>query len=874
DEETKEGKLKLFESYAYKEEQHIPKEFGVGEGLIGQCAAQKEKILLTNVPSRYVKINTAHGKIKPTSLIVLPVVFEAKVKGVIELASLDAFSETHIDFLGQLTESIGIVLNTIEANSRTEELLIQSQSLAGELKVQQEELRRTNDELQDKALLLVKQKDELELKNVEVEEARSSLEEKANQLTLTSKYKSEFLANMSHELRTPLNSLLILAQQLFENQEGNLTTKQVQYARTIHACGDDLVQLINNILDLSKIESGHITPHISKSSIAEITSFAETTFKPIAEARKLRYRIETDTTLPDIIETDVQRLNQIIKNLLSNAFKFTEQGEVILRIFIASKGWKRGNPYLDTADQVIAFSISDTGIGISVEKQQIIFEAFQQAEGSTSRKYGGTGLGLSISKGLAELLGGSIEIESEEGKGSVFTLFLPIRPYLQAGAVLALKPAIEAQVKKALAKTNGEVPAVKELVFDHGDSINETGDDRNSIQSHERCVLIVESEPDFSKTLVEKAHEIGLKAIIATNYLEVFDFINRFDPIAVIIEFKGRDSSAWKVISLLTHDLALRHIPIHVVSNEQNRQMALKRGARSFIPRDADNTAALKTLFQDIVSYGANRMRNVIVIGNNEIETNRIANVHRDELLKVTVIPQVESELDALTTMSYDCIIVDHPWSQPNGDAFLESLLARRKPGIPVFIYSEKTQKEIQQNSNEFDPLLIAVEDTESVESLLEVTISHLHIRHKSLSPEKRSVIENIHNRHDILAGKNVLVVDDDVRNLFAVTTILERFQINVLTAESGGVAIKMIKDNSKIEMVLMDIMMPEMDGYETTQRIRGDRRYADLPIIAVTAKAMKGDREKCIDAGASDYIVKPIKIDQLLSLMRLWFHK
>jgi CheY-like chemotaxis protein len=648
----------------------------------------------------------------------------------------------------------------------------------------------------------------------------------------------------------------------------------VQYARTIHACGDDLVQLINNILDLSKIESGHITPHISKSSIAEITSFAETTFKPIAEARKLRYRIETDTTLPDIIETDVQRLNQIIKNLLSNAFKFTEQGEVILRIFIATKGWRRGNPYLDTADQVIAFSISDTGIGISIEKQQIIFEAFQQAEGSTSRKYGGTGLGLSISKGLAELLGGSIEIESEEGKGSVFTLFLPIRPYLQAGAAMTFKPAIEAQVKKALAKTHSALPAVKELVFDHGDSINETGDDRNTIQSHERCVLIVETEPEFSKTLVEKAHEIGLKAIIATNYLEVFDFINRFDPIAVIIEFKGRDSSAWKVISLLRHDLALRHIPIHVVSAEQNHEMALKRGARSFIPRDADNSAALKTLFQDIVSYGANRMRNVIVVGNNEIETNRIANMHRDELLKVTVIPQLESELDGLTTMSYDCIIVDHPWSQPNGDDFLERLNSRKKPGTPVIIYSDKSQSEIQGNNNEFDPSLIVVQDNEPLENLLEVTISRLHIRHKSLSPEKRAVIENIHNRHDILAGKNVLVVDDDVRNLFAVTTILERFQINVLTAESGNVAIQMIKDNSKIEMVLMDIMMPEMDGYETTQRIRGDHRYSDLPIIAVTAKAMKGDREKCIDAGASDYIVKPIKIDQLLSLMRLWFHK
>jgi HAMP domain-containing protein/signal transduction histidine kinase/CheY-like chemotaxis protein len=873
-EEGRESKLRLFESYAYKEEQHIPKEFSIGEGLIGQCAYQKEKILLTNVPQKYVKISTAHGNIKPSSLIVLPVVFETKVKGVIELASLDALSETHIDFLGQLTESIGIVLNTIEANSRTEELLTQSQSLANELSNQQGELRRTNDELQDKAGLLVKQKDELELKNKEVEEARSSLEEKANQLTLTSKYKSEFLANMSHELRTPLNSLLILAQQLFENLEGNLTSKQVQYARTIHACGDDLVQLINNILDLSKIESGHITPHISKSSIAEITSFAETTFKPISEVRKLRYRIETDTNLPDVIETDVQRLNQIIKNLLSNAFKFTEQGEVILRIFIASKGWRKGNPYLDTADQVIAFSISDTGIGISQEKQVIIFEAFQQAEGSTSRKYGGTGLGLSISKGLAELLGGSIEIESEEGRGSVFTLFLPIRPYLAAGATtIALKPMKDERVQKVLAKIAAAIPIPAELVVDRGDTINETGDDRNSMQSHERCVLIVETDADYSKKLIEKAHEIGLKAIMATNYLEVFDFTNRFDPIAIIIDFKGKESSAWKVISLLRHDLALRHIPIHVVSNQDNHDLALKRGAKTFVARDKNDIGDLKTLFQDIVSYGANRTRNLIVIGNNETDANRIANMHRDELVKVTVIPQLESELDALVTMSYDCIIVDHPWSQTMGSEFMQSLQTRKKPGAPVIVYSEKTQDQLTPEGA-FDPTMIAIPDTLSLDTLLEETISHLHIRHKSLSPEKRVVIENIHNRQDILAGRSVLVVDDDVRNLFAVTTILERFQINVLTAESGNVAINMLKDHSDIEMVLMDIMMPEMDGYETTQKIRSNRKYSELPIIAVTAKAMKGDREKCIDAGASDYIVKPIKIDQLLSLMRLWFHK
>src|SRR5205823_5340173 len=384
DEETQNVTLKLFAAYGYKEEKNIPNEFSIGEGLVGQCAFEKERILISNVPRDYIRISSGLGRAKPANLIILPVLFENNVKAVIELASLDAFSQTHLELLSQLTESIGIVLNTIETNTRTEELLAQSQSLAGELKVQQEELRRTNDELQDKALLLVKQKDEVEAKNKEVEEARRSLEEKAEQLTLTSKYKSEFLANMSHELRTPLNSLLILAQQLYENAEGNLNDKQIRYAKTIHSCGDDLIQLINDILDLSKIESGFITANISTVRYAEIAGFVETTFKPISEARHLRFTIETDPKLSASMETDLQRLNQILKNLLSNSFKFTEKGEVKLRIYEAAKnlpdgkaGWKPGTSSLDNARRVVAFAIKDTGIGIPQEKQNIIFEAFQ-----------------------------------------------------------------------------------------------------------------------------------------------------------------------------------------------------------------------------------------------------------------------------------------------------------------------------------------------------------------------------------------------------------------------------------------------------------------------------------------------------------------
>src|SRR5687767_6300314 len=512
DDENQKGELSLFAAYGYKADKTIPTHFAVGEGLVGQVAFEKERIILSNVPGNYIKISSGLGKAKPSNLIILPVLFENNVKAVIELASLDMFNQTHLDFLSQLTESIGIVLNTIETNTRTEELLTQSQSLAGELKIQQEELRRTNDELQDKALLLVKQKNEVEHKNKEVEEARKSLEEKAEQLTLTSKYKSEFLANMSHELRTPLNSLLILAQQLYENAEGNLNDKQIRYAKTIHSCGDDLIQLINDILDLSKIESGFITANVSPVRFNEITSFVETTFKPISEAKHLRFNIETDSNLPDAMETDLQRLNQILKNLLSNSFKFTEKGEVRLKIYKAQNNWKQSNENLDSAKNVVAFAISDTGIGIPYEKQNIIFEAFQQAEGSTSRKYGGTGLGLSISRGLADLLGGTIELESESGKGSVFTLYLPVENNASRSEERRHTNLTMSEYK--LEETTGDVeiqsvPTIKVAETKDlnvlNEIINEIGDDRNNILSTDKVILVVEDDIRFAKIMIEKA---------------------------------------------------------------------------------------------------------------------------------------------------------------------------------------------------------------------------------------------------------------------------------------------------------------------------------------------------------------------------------
>jgi HAMP domain-containing protein/signal transduction histidine kinase/CheY-like chemotaxis protein len=867
DENQENKKLKLFSAYANREEKNVKKEFKIGEGLVGQVAVEKERIILTNVPKNYIKINSGLGEATPLNLIVLPVLFEKEIKAVIELASFEPFSDTHLDFLGQLTDSIGIVLNTIETNSRTEELLTQSQSLA-------DELRKTNEELQDKAHLLAKQKEDVETKNKEVEDARKSLEEKAAQLTLTSKYKSEFLANMSHELRTPLNSLLILAQQLYENHEGNLTDKQIRYAKTIHSCGDDLIQLINDILDLSKIESGYISADFINVRLAEISGFVETTFKHISESKNLKFNIELEKGLPDKIETDVQRLNQILKNLLSNAFKFTEKGEVKLNIYEAKKNWKQPNPTLDAASKVIAFQIKDTGIGISKDKQNIVFEAFQQAEGSTSRKYGGTGLGLSISRGLADLLGGVIELDSEVGNGSTFTLFLPVEYNPNVVKKEKQSTLTISEVNQNNEKLSTAKPAVKDMEVVN-EMINESGDDRNNIVPSDKVVLVVEDDLRFGKIMIEKAHELDLKVVIATGFGEVFELANKYHPIAVTLDVKLPDASGWKILDLFKNDLNFRHIPVHLISGEENRLLAMQRGARSFHLKPLKNEA-LAVLFNDIVQYSARKTKKLLIVEDNELDSSQIAKVlDNGDLIDMTIAQTGKDALELIRSESFDTIIVDFMLPDIGGLDFVVEVNALLKTAMtPVLIYSakefspkEKTQ--LKQYANR-----ILLKNVSSLDLLLEEIVIHLHLNQKDLLPEKRKMIENMRLKEDILVGKNVLVVDDDVRNLFALTTAFEKYKINAITAESGKEAIDILMENNSIDMVLMDIMMPEMDGYETTGKIRREHKNTNLPIIAVTAKAMKGDREKCIEAGASDYITKPVKIDQLLSLMRVWLYK
>jgi HAMP domain-containing protein/signal transduction histidine kinase/DNA-binding response OmpR family regulator len=866
-EKFEDSKLKLIASYAYKKRKAGPVKFSMGEGLIGQCALQKERILLTNVPSDYIEINSGLGAAKPLNIIILPVLFENRLKAVIELASFDSFSQTHQDFLDGLTESIGIVLNTIESNSRTEELLVQSQSLASELKSQQEVLRNTNEELEEKAVLLAAQKSEVELKNQEVEEARKSLEEKANQLTLTSKYKSEFLANMSHELRTPLNSLQILAHELIENHEGNLTAKQIQFAKTINACGDDLIQLINDILDLSKIESGYISVDYSTITFGEIGRYVENTFKHISEAKHLKFGIEMDSDLPETLETDPQRLNQILKNLLSNSFKFTEKGEVGLKIYKAHHNWKTKLPSLDNADTVIAFEISDTGIGISKDKQNIIFEAFQQAEGSTSRKYGGTGLGLSISRGLSDLLGGTIELESVPDEGSKFTLFLPLRVSAQTESkqIEMENNSIIKNAIRSLPSATFHASEIEQYFVD------EVGDDRLNIADGDKVLLIIDSDIDFAKMMLEKSHENGIKVVATSRGSDVIDFLNQFHPHAIVMNINLHDTNGWKIMDRLKNDLSLRHIPIYITSVEEDRDAALKRGARNFLVKPVKEKT-LKYLFNDILDFSNKKAKSLLIVDDNEQELETVVKAIEANDIEITTAKTAKEAINIVREKNFDCIILDLVLPDAQGlDIIKELENDRSEHQTALIVYSAKDLNPKEKaRLNQFANNII-LKTPHSLDQLTDQVALFLHRVHKDLPQKMRTTIDNYYLSDDVLTNKKVLIVDDDMRNLFALTTALERFGLTVMNAESGAEAIYNLEKHHDIDIVLMDIMMPEMDGYETMKRIRADKKNKDMTIIAVTAKAMKGDRQKCIESGASDYITKPVNVDQLLSLMRVW---
>jgi HAMP domain-containing protein/CheY-like chemotaxis protein len=892
--------MRLLGSYAYSERKNLSNEFRPGEGLVGQCVLEREKILLTNVPPDYVRISSGLGEAPPQNIVVLPVLFEEEVKAVIELASFNSFNDTHVTFLDQLTESIGIVLNTIEANTRTEQLLQQSQALATELqsqqdelktknvqleeqaeslrkseellKNQQEELQQTNEELQEKATLLAKQKDEVEAKNREVEEARWAMEEKAEQLALTSKYKSEFLANMSHELRTPLNSMLILSRQLAENAEQNLTPKQVQFAETIHSSGADLLTLINDILDLSKIESGMMAIDVGEVSFADVAERLDRSFRQVADDKGLEFVIEQAEGLGHTMRTDEKRLQQVLKNLLSNAFKFTEAGRVTLRVEpVAAARGRFQHESLNRAEEVVAFSVIDTGIGIAPDKQRIIFEAFQQADGTTARKYGGTGLGLNISREIARLLGGEIRVHSVPGEGSTFTLFLP-RNHAPAGegnghGRLALAPAPAAANIPAGEAYNA---ARQTLAAEEAAVVS---DDRHAIFDGERVVLIVEDDANFAGILLDLAREKGFKGLVATTGEAALALARRYKPDAVTLDIKLPDRDGWTVLDRLKHDPATSHIPVHIISGEEQRQRALNVGAVTHLQKPVSRDD-LASAFDRIAAFAERRVRRLLVVEDDDAQRMGIVELIGNGDVQTTAVATGAEALAALAAEDFDCMVLDLRLPDMSGFELIERVQKElNRPDLPVIIYTGKelSPKEETQLRRVSDAII--VKEASSPERLLAETALFLHRVEANLPEQKRRMLEQLHRRDPVLAGRKVLVVDDDVRNIFALTSVLESHEMQVVHAENGREGIELLRNTDGVEVVLMDIMMPGMDGYEAIREIRRDERFKNLPIIALTAKAMKADRDRCIEAGASDYISKPLDVDQLLSLLRVWLY-
>jgi CheY-like chemotaxis protein/signal transduction histidine kinase/HAMP domain-containing protein len=850
--------LRLLSSYAHTGR---PVEtIRLGEGLAGQCAMEKKRILLDDVPPQFIGISSSLGEAPRVSIVVLPVLFEGETKAVIELATVHRFSEVNLAFLDQLTVNIGAVFNTIEATMRTESLLHRSQRLTAQLQARQAELQHTNEELATKAKLLAEQNAEVERKNAEVEQARFALQEKAAELALTSKYKSEFLANMSHELRTPLNSIIILSQQLAENTSGTLSDKQIEFCRNINSSGSDLLHLINDILDLSKIESGTVTLEIQETPFARLRDNIIRTFGHIADARDLQFNVEIADGLPYAIESDPKRLEQILKNLLSNAFKFTARGRIELRINLVTAGWSADHAVLSKAQHVIAFSVHDTGIGIAADKQKLIFEAFQQADASTSRKYGGTGLGLAISRELASLLSGEIKLASALGQGSIFTLYLPLR----YSAEESLRTQRVDGGDAFLARTADVIvsPIFRE---------EQVEDDRNDVTPGEPKLLIIENDPQYARVLLDLAREKGFKGIVAAKGSVGVSLARTYNPTAISLDILLPDISGWAVLRGLKRDPETRHIPVQIVTVVDEPPPALAHGAFAYYVKEP-TTEGLKITLDRLKAFTASRIKRLLIVEDSDVERQSIKELLGYEDIDIIAVGTGGEAIDALTRSAFDCIVLDLRLPDMTGFELLERLHAEpASADVPVVVFTGKELTAAERAKLRSMAKSIVLKDAQSPERLLDETALFLHRVIADLPKEKQIMLERIHGSSEALRGRKVLVADDDARNIFALASLLENHEMEVLTATSGRTAIELVAQTSDLSIVLMDIMMPDMDGYETIRTIREDPRFRNLPILALTAKAMKGDREKCLDAGASDYISKPVDTEQLLSLMRLW---
>ena len=884
--------LQIIASYAYTSSEKAPQQFLLGEGLIGQAALEKRTISCIHTPEEYTYIiRSGLSQAVPRCVFISPFLYENKVSGVIEIGSADILTELSKELLEQVMPSIGIAINTALSRTRMQLLLRQSQEQAEELQAQQEEMKQVNEELQSQAEELQTQQEELRQTNeqlearthdleqqkeqirdknlalektqAEMKKAQQAIEAKAQELELASQYKSEFLANMSHELRTPLNSLLILSQLLAENKTGNLSEKQQEYAHTIHSAGSDLLTLINDILDLSKVESGKMEVQLEEVSLTDFTQMIEPKFRHLAEQKALAFQIELAPDLPHSLYTDLQKLKQIINNLLSNAFKFTAQGEVKLALRRPSSDDNLALLELEHS-KTVAINVIDTGIGVPKDKQQLIFEAFQQADGTTSRRYGGTGLGLSISRQLARLLGGELRLHSEEGKGSTFTLYLPeTRQETQSGSLLQSSTTGSTATYLSTSNHPPSSPPTPEII-----------DDRSNLQSPDRCLLIIEDDRRFANFLMEQAREKRFKCLVAEDGTTGLELAEKYRPHVIMLDIGLPKIDGWTVMERLKDNPEIRHIPVYFMSAADQNLAAKKLGAIGYLLKPV-SMEQLNEAFKQIEQFLAKTVKKILIVVDHEIRQKQIlALVSHGEVQPTVATTKMEAE-QHLKTIAFDCIIVDADLKSGSGLRQLEQWhqTCNLSP-LPIILYAEREltveeQKWLHQYTD-----TLTIKAVCSPERLLDEVTLFLHQLEAQLPQKQRQMLKMIHDKTAILTHKQVLLVDDDMRNIFALVSVLEDREMKVFIAQNGKEALNLLEQHPNIDIVLMDIMMPEMDGYEAMRKIRSQTRFSQLPIIALTAKAMKGDKIKCIDAGANDYIAKPIDTDKLISLMKVWLYR
>jgi len=835
------------------------------QSLVGQAFKSRRPIVHGELPDHYLKISSGLGQAAPRHLVLIATDNDSMANGVIELGYLQAPPPRTLEFLELVAPNVGRGLEGAMARRRLQDALAETQQLNEELQVQQEELRTANEELEEQSrvleesqTILENQKAELEqtneqladqanaldLKNTALGVVQAELEERAQDLQRASKYKSEFLANMSHELRTPLNSSLILAKLLSENAKGNLEPEQIQFANTIYAAGNDLLNLINDILDISKVEAGKLELAPDTIALPALAETMRTVFSPLAGQKRLIFTAAAVPSAPASIYTDGQRLQQILKNLLSNAIKFTDDGQVSLTI--------EGRP-----DGQIAFAVHDSGIGIAADQQGLIFEAFRQADGTTSRRYGGTGLGLSISRDLAALLGGSIEVSSTPGKGSVFTLLLPAVLRESAPAAASAPAPEPAQPARSAPPAVPKTPAFP--------------DDRERAAASERTVLVIEDDVDFARILYDLAHEMHYRCLVSHSAAEGLQAATELRPDAILLDLGLPDSSGLDVLQKLKDNPQARHIPVHIVSANDRAEAALQLGAVGYVIKPATRDR-LKQVFQTLEGKFSQKLKHVLLVEDDDRQRDSVVQLIGDDDIDITAVSTGAEALALLRSAVYDCMIIDLKLPDMQGHELLRTMAAENIAAFPpVIVYTGRSLTRAEETELLKYSRSIIIKGARSPERLLDEVTLFLHRVESQMSAERQSMLKTARSRDRVFDGRRILLVDDDVRNIFSLTSALEQKGVTVEVGRDGFEALAKLDQVPDIDLVLMDVMMPGMDGLEATRRLRQDPRFAKLPVIAITAKAMKDDQEQCMKAGASDYLAKPIDLDRLYSLLRVW---